>query len=161
MVPKCSVHGCKSYNGKCDNRFLKFPKRCPLSWLAVVGKEHWIPKRSNRICSKHFKPCDKTQTGRLSKSAVPISDRDKGNNNSGCNSTDIRIDKMLPFTPWISDRQAKCVGVQNFENEFSSPSFLKSNAFIISLKRVDECCFCEMKTIFRPQLCYSTGEGVD
>ena len=57
MRQKCAVQNCESYAGKCQYRLFRFPTPCPLSWLAVVGRGIWHPKKSSRICSKHFRKC--------------------------------------------------------------------------------------------------------
>ena len=90
MRQKCAVQNCESYAGKCQYRLFRFPTPCPLSWLAVVGRGIWHPKKSSRICSKHFRKSDITPTGRLLKSAVPINHRDHDSMSTDINSNNSR-----------------------------------------------------------------------
>ena len=54
----CSVNNCRSNSTEEKVSFFSFPKSYGESWRRVVNREGWLPKKTSKICSRHFLPKD-------------------------------------------------------------------------------------------------------
>ncbi|KAI5706064.1 hypothetical protein M8J75_004523 [Diaphorina citri] len=64
MSTYCSVHGCGNNSTVPGITFHNFPRneQKRADWIAALNQTYWTPKKSSRICSKHFKEEDIDRT---------------------------------------------------------------------------------------------------